>query len=227
MGLVLEWVYGTIVSTAEKARDSAKKPLGALQPHVKDIACMHVPAVQLGPSLLTLAQFRLPLMSTVLCYEAAGGQLPHLCWSARCVLWHSMDVCACLNEQDCPSVSWVVCFLDRSVMVQVGASHRQKLRMTRCVLRFKSRPAGSSAHTWPRNCCMRCLRAGVRRLTSSSSMTSSAGLVLLHLLIFQLPCIVKFDLHANSLPEPWIHHSPECVFALYLCWKALHSILDH
>lgn len=28
MGLVLEWVYGTIVSTAEKARDSAKKPLG-------------------------------------------------------------------------------------------------------------------------------------------------------------------------------------------------------
>ena len=30
MGLVLEWVYGTIVSTAEKARDSAKKPLGKL-----------------------------------------------------------------------------------------------------------------------------------------------------------------------------------------------------
>ena len=29
MGLVLEWVYGTIVSTAEKARDSAKKALGA------------------------------------------------------------------------------------------------------------------------------------------------------------------------------------------------------
>ena len=28
MGLVLEWVYGTIVSTAEKARDSAKKSLG-------------------------------------------------------------------------------------------------------------------------------------------------------------------------------------------------------
>ena len=32
MGLVLEWVYGTIVSTAEKARDSAKKPLGAPSP---------------------------------------------------------------------------------------------------------------------------------------------------------------------------------------------------
>ncbi len=32
MGLVLEWVYGTIVSTAEKARDSAKKPLGELPP---------------------------------------------------------------------------------------------------------------------------------------------------------------------------------------------------
>lgn len=28
MGLVLEWVYGTIVSTAEKARDGAKRPLG-------------------------------------------------------------------------------------------------------------------------------------------------------------------------------------------------------
>lgn len=30
MGLVLEWVYGTIVSTAEKARDGAKRPLGTL-----------------------------------------------------------------------------------------------------------------------------------------------------------------------------------------------------
>lgn len=29
MGLVLEWVYGTIVSTAEKARDGAKRHLGA------------------------------------------------------------------------------------------------------------------------------------------------------------------------------------------------------
>lgn len=29
MGLVLEWVYGTIVSTAEKARDCAKRALGA------------------------------------------------------------------------------------------------------------------------------------------------------------------------------------------------------
>lgn len=31
MGLVLEWVYGTIVSTAEKARDGAKRPLGAMR----------------------------------------------------------------------------------------------------------------------------------------------------------------------------------------------------
>ncbi len=30
LGLVLEWVYGTIVSTAEKSRDGAKRPLGAL-----------------------------------------------------------------------------------------------------------------------------------------------------------------------------------------------------
>jgi hypothetical protein len=35
MGLVLEWVYGTIVSTAEKARDSAKKPLGENLSHVR------------------------------------------------------------------------------------------------------------------------------------------------------------------------------------------------
>lgn len=28
LGLVLEWVYGTIVSTAEKARDGAKRALG-------------------------------------------------------------------------------------------------------------------------------------------------------------------------------------------------------
>ena len=44
MGLVLEWVYGTIVSTAEKARDSAKKPLGKLQPHVKARALLPVHA---------------------------------------------------------------------------------------------------------------------------------------------------------------------------------------
>ena len=30
LGLVLEWVYGTIVSTAEKSRDGAKRPLGVL-----------------------------------------------------------------------------------------------------------------------------------------------------------------------------------------------------
>lgn len=32
MGLVLEWVFGTIVSTAEKARDSAKRYLGEFVP---------------------------------------------------------------------------------------------------------------------------------------------------------------------------------------------------
>lgn len=30
LGLVLEWVFGTIVSTAEKARDGAKRILGKL-----------------------------------------------------------------------------------------------------------------------------------------------------------------------------------------------------
>eukprot|EP00884_Botryococcus_braunii_P009363 jgi/Botrbrau1/18428/Bobra.0072s0020.2 len=34
MGLVLEWVYGTIVSTAEKSRDGAKRPLGGRPPNV-------------------------------------------------------------------------------------------------------------------------------------------------------------------------------------------------
>lgn len=32
MGLVLEWVYGSIVSTAEKAREAAKRPLGLRVP---------------------------------------------------------------------------------------------------------------------------------------------------------------------------------------------------
>lgn len=32
VGLVLEWIYGSIVSTAEKARDSAKRNLGHKQP---------------------------------------------------------------------------------------------------------------------------------------------------------------------------------------------------
>ncbi len=32
MGLVLEWVYGSIVSTAEKARDGAKRQLGGTPP---------------------------------------------------------------------------------------------------------------------------------------------------------------------------------------------------
>jgi hypothetical protein len=45
MGLVLEWVYGTIVSTAEKARDSAKKILGALEgPSFRTDASIEVPS---------------------------------------------------------------------------------------------------------------------------------------------------------------------------------------
>jgi hypothetical protein len=32
MGLVLEWVYGSIVSTAEKSRDGAKRCLGMSPP---------------------------------------------------------------------------------------------------------------------------------------------------------------------------------------------------
>ncbi len=36
MGLVLEWVYGSIVSTAEKARDGAKRCLGTTPPTAQD-----------------------------------------------------------------------------------------------------------------------------------------------------------------------------------------------
>ena len=32
MGLTLEWVFGSIVSTAEKARDAAKRALGGWVP---------------------------------------------------------------------------------------------------------------------------------------------------------------------------------------------------
>lgn len=35
-GLVLEWVYGSIVSTAEKARDGAKRTLGSFMPYATD-----------------------------------------------------------------------------------------------------------------------------------------------------------------------------------------------
>lgn len=34
VGLVLEWVYGSIVSTAEKARDGAKRALGSWEPTI-------------------------------------------------------------------------------------------------------------------------------------------------------------------------------------------------
>lgn len=45
MGLVLEWVYGTIVSTAEKARDGAKRALG-------ERCVLHVQWSQAGTWLL-------------------------------------------------------------------------------------------------------------------------------------------------------------------------------
>ena len=35
-GLVLEWVYGSIVSTAEKARDGAKRCIGSYMPMAND-----------------------------------------------------------------------------------------------------------------------------------------------------------------------------------------------
>jgi hypothetical protein len=47
MGLVLEWVYGTIVSTAEKARDGAKRALGQsllfliCRPCISRACCLH------------------------------------------------------------------------------------------------------------------------------------------------------------------------------------------
>lgn len=47
-GLVLEWVYGSIVSTAEKARDGAKRTLGAPRPQ-------SVPAANSAPVSLALS----------------------------------------------------------------------------------------------------------------------------------------------------------------------------
>lgn len=37
LGLVLEWVYGSIVATAEKARDCAKRPLGSKPPSAEQV----------------------------------------------------------------------------------------------------------------------------------------------------------------------------------------------
>lgn len=39
-GLVLEWVYGSIVSTAEKARDGAKRCIGNYMPMASDAYAM-------------------------------------------------------------------------------------------------------------------------------------------------------------------------------------------
>ena len=94
MGLVLEWVYGTIVSTAEKARDSAKKPLGVLQPHAKAVAQLYARAMQLESSLLMLAQPRRPLIPTAPCCEAAGGSAAPPLLERSAVLWHFVGGCA-------------------------------------------------------------------------------------------------------------------------------------
>ena len=53
MGLVLEWVYGTIVSTAEKARDGAKRALG-------ELSFLH----HLRPYVMTASHNRLLTVST-------------------------------------------------------------------------------------------------------------------------------------------------------------------
>ena len=39
-GLVLEWVFGSIVSTAEKARDGAKRCIGNYMPLASDAYAM-------------------------------------------------------------------------------------------------------------------------------------------------------------------------------------------
>lgn len=68
MGLVLEWVYGTIVSTAEKARDSAKKPLGEMPP----LKPSHG-----SPCAMTTILPRLPLL-----------HMPYCC-HLQALPWHS------------------------------------------------------------------------------------------------------------------------------------------
>ena len=88
MGLVLEWVYGTIVSTAEKARDGAKRTLGALLglrssslPCCGASSAVHRPAAtacQRTVSAGAVAQFK----STPdnLSHQAAAGVLAVLPW---------------------------------------------------------------------------------------------------------------------------------------------------
>lgn len=46
LGLVLEWVYGTIVSTAEKARDAAHRALGSLVPNAEHAAEVLIDTLQ-------------------------------------------------------------------------------------------------------------------------------------------------------------------------------------
>ena len=54
MGLVLEWVFGTIVSTAEKARDGAKRTLGKASPPCSELMA------QAPGSLISLLTYELP-----------------------------------------------------------------------------------------------------------------------------------------------------------------------
>ena len=123
MGLVLEWVYGTIVSTAEKARDSAKKPLGRLCSPMRFCGGMCLRACCLS------------------CGEPASPMLA-LARRGR----ERMGLDDCQEEK----------MRGPSLAAQAGASPLLRRPMTRCALRCKSRPAGSSARTWPRSCCTRC-----------------------------------------------------------------------
>ena len=89
MGLVLEWVYGTIVSTAEKARDGAKRALGELATHI-EWACKVYLALQPVNLLVTEWKTIRPVLSYLVSELAAVGGAAVSVAASLCHLFHSL-----------------------------------------------------------------------------------------------------------------------------------------
>ena len=66
IGLVLEWVYGTIVSTAEKARDAAHRALGCKAPSVEAAVETFISALEDHATATAQAKLSRELMSEIL-----------------------------------------------------------------------------------------------------------------------------------------------------------------
>lgn len=101
MGLVLEWVYGSIVSTAEKSRDGAKRQLGLHPPTTQQayqnlIGCLEDQAVWeqrakqvgIGDFGLRCVLLWLALAQTIL---STGDWL--VCWHCVLTLGCQLGVC--------------------------------------------------------------------------------------------------------------------------------------